>query len=786
MPPRVAPRRVVPVGPYSDGDATHRPAANSNYSLCDPQLYLDKLGQRWMEEQNAADPGVLYSLEHLPAGYEVYDRPRPSDPKHRDRYLFGHPNRKPFDSPNRFYPHFKFLMEQNGNGGACDCVNCNANTSSMASKKIVDLGIVDDEGTPAIYDALCTKLEKEGKVDEPIVEKMSMDWRAEHHLLPYLYKKLATQESFIPRVGELVLFVADFRIGDHDGELAFDHEAQEHRVYDKKTKEFIGYPIWAAGTVGQVNVEKVVLADLVAEQPKEYIVSLSGFRVECLPDPNSDYKGLSKQYKYVPLHHIRPFNFYAEYLKGTPEEEWDLTIKHALTVMASWSLISKYHFKGEWPNATVSCKGLFVGAENYFAGDFVRMLPRDPESHTVHDILRIQTIEFKFVRLDLDGKPPTETGETHKLLTHVTGPMYTLDATRAKDPTLPPLSEEAAKHLLPQGYHAFRWYRASDPDRVHIVSYTQILGRCFELDALHIWFSRKDAGVLSLGLDGVRKGRIYSAATDQRVGKDRDWFWAEHRVEALDIATLNGAEVGRFDKSRDPAVYRTAINVIDGLEEPNYFLVKRDPFPKPDRTFTAVNSSLVASAQQDDDDEDEEIPDARDGRNGNGDEDELAATAPLQPRPLQPRPPPKLMTDEETRVASQAAHQLYSELFPSRESLASQDEAERARRDGAFRARRGSTPLVPTGSRGSTVKNTPSKDGTPGTAPAHVAQPAGRAAPGFIGSRSDVIPHRGGRVIGDDGSSSESDFDEEKYAASKAAEAERRRARARKRLEWDE
>lgn len=125
------PRRVVVrLRPGTDGDATHIPRAGTHEQLDPPKLYLEKIGDQWMQARGEAQPGVKYVLEGLPAGYTLWQRPRPKDPKHLDKYLYGHPARKAFDSPNRFFPHFQHLMDH-GDSIGCPCTLCSGSSGLL-------------------------------------------------------------------------------------------------------------------------------------------------------------------------------------------------------------------------------------------------------------------------------------------------------------------------------------------------------------------------------------------------------------------------------------------------------------------------------------------------------------------------------------------------------------------------------------------------------------------------------------------------------------------------------
>ncbi|KZF22048.1 hypothetical protein L228DRAFT_283239 [Xylona heveae TC161] len=579
---------VVPINGYSDGDATHRPKVPP-FNIIQATIYLEKLAKQWMEDRGEARPGEKYKLDRLPAGYVLAERPRPSGPRLTDKYLFGHPSNKYFDSPNRFYPHFKYLMDYKPGAATCKCSLCNTAPRSTVptGRRTTTNGkskeMPKTEGIPDVYAALLEKLEDKGSIDEDIIEDESMDWRAERRILPNLIKAVTSQHSFIPRQAELVLFV-----GHLEGEIRMDPSTSHYKVFDTEEEVFKGYPGWMAGTVAQVPEEAIVPEDLIRETKKKFAVNRSGFRVECFPNPNGKQKGYSKQYRYIPLHHIRPFNFWQELLVGTPEDDWHPTIKNALTVMASSSLIEKYHMRGVWPNATLFCKGLFLGPEAIYVDDVVRLLPQGGWSN-ISDALRISSIQFNFTNLDHKSG-----GVDYRTTLRIVGKAYTVDPRRAFDPT--PVTN------LPACMEGFTWYGLHRPDKFWEVPYTQILGRFYHIEAMKAWFSRK---TINIDLPGVRQGRLFSRLNDSRIPEGRAWLWTNSRVETLDLETLNGLEVGSYDSSRDPVAWRQAIRVLKGVagKSEQAAAIKATEAPRASLAFPAVNSELVKVAQQESDEE---------------------------------------------------------------------------------------------------------------------------------------------------------------------------------------
>ena len=468
--------------------------------------------------------------------------------------------------------------------------------------KDVNRGPVDEEGTPDVYASCMQELLRVGTLEVTINEARSMDWRAERTLLPNLIEKTMNQGNFIPRVGELVLWCRDL-----DGEIRFDPRTKEFKLFDPVLDEYTGFPEWMGGTIAQVPTEEVHLEDIILETEKHNAINTSGFRVECLPDPNEDEKGFSKQYSYVQLRQIRPFSFWQETLQGISEDEWHPSILHGLTVMASVCVVKPVRFKGTWPNCNVSCMGMFLGAELFFVGDTVRLVPERCDA-TVTDVLHIERILIKWANLEANADGIVDENRAAYLGLHLVGHAYTSDKKRAyKGMSLEPDDDTGRYPTGMEGYG--RWYYMQKPGSLHDYTFDRVLCRCYEGEATTYW-SAKSHPTLNLGLRGTQAARLYSAENDERlVESGKKWFWGEHRADCLDLGTLNGIEVGNRDTDRDPSFWREKLQVIDGEASQKKARVK--PPLSAERkasksNFTPINSqsSLVASALQQTDDSD--------------------------------------------------------------------------------------------------------------------------------------------------------------------------------------
>ncbi|KAL8957773.1 MAG: hypothetical protein Q9193_005038, partial [Seirophora villosa] len=195
MRPSRASAFVINAPTYSDGDPTLKPT-RVGYTLTSTNsdafhTYLQKIATKWMDEEaGGAEKDRIYTLPGLPSGYVLWERPRPPG-KHVDRYLYGHPSRKGFDSPIRFYPHWKYLLNF-GSGQACKCVLCTSQPSKsrhsssspvapswkirdrLLQQRVLQSGPVDEEGTPDVYRSLFSLLKSEGRLDRKIEEKASL------------------------------------------------------------------------------------------------------------------------------------------------------------------------------------------------------------------------------------------------------------------------------------------------------------------------------------------------------------------------------------------------------------------------------------------------------------------------------------------------------------------------------------------------------------------------------------------------------------------------------------
>lgn len=455
---------------------------------------------------------------------------------------------------------------------------------------------VDFEGTADVYEKLIKRLKGAGpevELDETIEERTSPDWRATESSLLNTLKTMRELPSYAPRIGELVMFVRKLDDTEH---LAWDKGSSTFRRVDTQTSTWREAPKWEAGVVTQMPQENIEENDLVTDLDKEQSIIYSGFKIEPLSDPGSEAKPYTKQYKHVPLHAIRPLTLWQDCVRSVPEKYWHPTVKHALTLSSSLCVIDRYRFKGTWPNALVFCHGLYLGSELILVGDTVRLLPND-RSNIVAEIMTITSIRMRFVNLDFDEDDlaPTAPAIPYQTAVHITGKVYTSDPSRSfngvsKKPIVPDSG------LMPAELDDFGpWYHYMDPNnpaaRIE-VPFSRIMGRCQAYSAASVWLTTpsdiktemqpsafkavntprheaiEDMPLLSRGLTAVKDARKYSQEHDARLTTTEQlWFWADTRIEQLDLHEVNGRFVGAKDAMRTKeqlSRWQKALKGLDG------------------------------------------------------------------------------------------------------------------------------------------------------------------------------------------------------------------------------
>ena len=685
--------QTLNIEPGSDGDGRKWP--KHHYDRND-EYFLERVAEQWIKDlPGGLQPGITYRLNRLPTGYAGFQKARP-DSKHVDRYIYGHPNGQ-FRSLTEFYPHFKNLMDM-GSSDGCGCVKCagtvkktkdvaaqtskyfaesNGKTDQGSREPLISpmrtAGItkkgryspedyqlpqrkdVDFEGTPDAYEKLIRRLrdtQPEG-IDEMVEEKMSPDWRAVNAKLTDTLKKTRRLPRYAPRIGELVMFVRKLNEGEC---LAWNKSSNTFKRVDTDSNTWREAPKWEAGVITQMPEEEISEQDLTTDLHKQQSIIYSGFKIEPLSEPGNDAKPYSRQHKHVPLHVIRQFAMWQDCLRGTPENMWHPTVKHALTVSSSLCPIGRYRFKGTWPNASIFCRALYLGSELILHGDTVRLLPKNGEqgSKTVTDVMVISAIRLQFVNLDFDEDDlaPTAPALPYQTSVHVSGKVFTTDPSRSFNGVSKyPIDPKNGNFPPGLGGHG-PWYHYSDPSnpasRIE-VPFSRIVGRLSEHSAINTLFTGPSvvkpevqppifkpvnapkpaadsfptaANLLSTGMLAIQAARRYSQEHDARLtSTEQPWFWADTRIEQLDLHEVNGRYVGAKGPMRTKdqlSRWQKALKGLDGnkggLEE---YHAARKQRVEEERAAVQSKGGMMGSAAVD-----AEMESITNGESGDGEEED--------------------------------------------------------------------------------------------------------------------------------------------------------------------
>jgi Transcription-silencing protein Clr2 len=508
----------------------------------------------------------------------------------------------------------------------------------------------DEEGTLDIWKTLIQLLyrhrESRKLIDEDIEEKISPDWRAEHNekygdsfnILSSHLTHVLLQHSFVPRTGELVLWCPDH---PDDLDIVYNPHIRGYQFYSAERQIFHGFPRWRAGVVTQCpsTDENLDFPDLLCVVGRKDSLNRAGFRVETFPDPNDNVeKSASKQYKYVPLRQIRPLNHWQKVLGGIPEKKLDPSIQYALTCMVSVSLLEKYRFTGKWPEASIFCKGIYIGAELLIEGDAVRILPQNQAATAgpaeCTDVLVISSIRLHLRSINEEHIKNTSPRICSRSSITLVGKAYTLNPLRDYSQTSPmsphgalpqPIATDTIKYALPTvGASAHgNWYALHGPGHKYEITHDRVLGRLHESGAVGMWSgtlghhaTSKTPPSLSHDLSSVLAGRRYGTLTDERIPETKggtiSWFWADTRVQALSLETVNGLEVGAYDPVRDlrtMQAWRARLKIIDGAysleDSKDSMLARQKGRPRGSRV---VRGMVVGPDEESDENEEIDTP----------------------------------------------------------------------------------------------------------------------------------------------------------------------------------
>lgn len=262
------------------------------------------------------------------------------------------------------------------------------------------------------FTKLFTDLKTAGDLDVPITQRENLTKVGEYRNFNPSPTIILSQGAFIPRRGELVLYLSSTHLSSH-------HSNTES---PRQTQSADAQPVWKAGFVTQLPhylVPPSELSDITEPNPGSLAVGIElvGFRVQTMSDSKSIHIDQQLPMEYLPLGSLRPFSFYEEILRAAniPRTEWHPSIFNALRASASFSLAVPARFTGTWPDAQISYEGLFFGSELILVGDVIRVaapleFPASIDQQTQTHDFKVHALKVTSIVLTFEGLAPDEHG----------------------------------------------------------------------------------------------------------------------------------------------------------------------------------------------------------------------------------------------------------------------------------------------------------------------------------------------------------------------------------------
>ncbi|KFY31722.1 hypothetical protein V493_00851 [Pseudogymnoascus sp. VKM F-4281 (FW-2241)] len=523
-----------------------------------------------------------------------------------DRYLFGHPKGK-FDSPIKFFVHFKHLMS--GGETECECVNCKSNKSyqrpdgqRQSGRKLQALpaDVLDINPAQKYIDLLYRSHNMKAQhlaLDFDYNEPLGWNYRLFNPHVEYV-SIIHDCHSFQPRENEIVLFYSD------ESAIRMDESTQYLKIFDEKTGYFGGWPKWEAGRVisapepGQANIEDLAFSALKGTKS-----SAPSICVEVLP--SDSLSQLTPTKLNVELRHIRPFSMLRELQHGQDQALWENNIMPTAHMMSRLFPFDPCAFMRIFTNsdspdapsqslhAKFRCRGAWLGAENIIEGDAVRLMPHDNQGVVDH-VLIVKEISYVFEHLEAESPTGSLFFEGRCL-------TLTQPSPKSKAVVRPSFTyADLASQGLPSCMRGYTWYDSEGPEANAVFPPDRILGRCYEREAMEIMIYASD---LNIGLQGVRELRRWAMSKHNNNGLG--WIWPEDYPGTESYVQLNELRVGKHRAAENNGLL-LGRNTIGSLDRPSFKNPRDyDNFGSEGGSGALEKMSIISASVTQDDKEDE-------------------------------------------------------------------------------------------------------------------------------------------------------------------------------------
>jgi len=360
------------------------------------------------------------------------------------------------------------------------------NDDISTNKNIIN---IDDEGVPDVYEILSSKLSKDTIINQEIKEVKSIDWIITQQMMKSYLDNI--QSSTRLRQGEIVLFIRNIRSNQI---IVFD------QLFNIETNQYT-IPTWESGIISSID-----------DSTEEY-------KIEPVSSPSSTDKSYSKRFNIQNIKNLRPFCLYKDLLKSIKPKDWHNTIHNTLEIISSISLLNKYYIKGVYPSTNIYSSGLFLGSELLLQGDLCRLINGD--------IIQITSIKLKFIHMD---NKEYDNDRRNDCCLHINGHGFTSDLSKSFNGLQSNIPDSLSKYG--------KFYNLNNPEKRLKIPFSRLAGRLYEYEDLNEWSN--NTLDINYGIKNIINARSFSSKRDERISKNKSWYWADHRIEQLDLVELNG------------------------------------------------------------------------------------------------------------------------------------------------------------------------------------------------------------------------------------------------------
>ncbi|MCJ1404318.1 hypothetical protein MMC11_007543 [Xylographa trunciseda] len=294
----------------------------------------------------------------------------------------------------------------------------------------------------------------------------------------------------------------------------------------------------------------------------------------------------------VPISQIRPFNHFEhvlhdrDRLAGYLGKPFHASIDHAFKLMATFSIASRIHFKGVWPDAKFYAKGIYLGAELIVIGDAVQVQPKywfssSYKSFVLH--LTDITVEYQGIpkpQNRINGKTCDGVDTWHiKYETSYDVGVYFYGYRYSHHDDEGGALVKRGERDLPSAMRGdTKWYYMEAKDMKVKVRLEDIVGRIYEEKADTAWHGRTETPYYYRGRSSILERRWWARNNDPRIAINdgQDFFWANTHIEGLGVESLTHLPVGYIDGEWNTVRHRLRLRYTRKREEEekDYLLVE--------------------------------------------------------------------------------------------------------------------------------------------------------------------------------------------------------------------